>query len=378
MLDRGVVGAPGSCAPLARPLAMCDITEVRVLGRRRALVTAPTALWLAASSRRALAAVASVPSDGTSERARWLAGVAALEGVAPTDEWRAYAQREGERWARAEPRLRAMRAWSARELASVLPAEYNLFYPFAGPDALHALALFGGARRAVLVGLEPPGQLPDPERFARGTFARLSDAMGDLHRLTFFRTREMSSAFQREEGVLPVLVATLVRMGGRVARVSVTGAPAPSARIEWITAEGAARTLEYLACDLSNAGLQRAPSLVASVRGLARPLAQVAFVKAAMYLLAEPRFSRARELLLDHAHVLVQDDTGVPLRYLEPRWATRLYGRYVGPGAPYEARDQPALHDAYARRAPAPLPFGIGYHVQPASSNLLVASRGGS
>ena len=74
----------------------------------------------------------------------------------------------------------------------------------------------------------------------------------------------------------------------------------------------------------------------------------------------------------------MQDDTGVPLRFLTPPWATRLYGRYVAPGAPYEARDQPALHDAYARRAPAPLPFGIGYHVLPARSNLPVAARGAS
>lgn len=356
---------------------MCDTTWVRVFGRRQALVTAPVAVWLAATSRAARAA-----GRAMSDRARWLAGVAPLDGVPPTDEWRAYARREDERWARAEPRLRAMRAWAARELGPVLPASYSLFYPFAGPDALHALALFGGARRAVLVGLEPVGELPDPERVARGTFARLGDAMGDLHRLTFFRTREMSAAFQRErrdgrEGVLPVLVATVARMGGRVTGVSVGGAPAQSAHVDWATPDGEARTLEYHALDLANAGLQRAPAFVASVRGLGPQGATVAFVKAAMYLLAEPRFSLARELVLDHAHALVQDDTGVPLRYLTPPWATRLYGRYVAPGAPYETRDQPALHDAYARRAPAPLPFGIGYHVLPAASNLLVASRGG-
>lgn len=306
------------------------------------------------------------------ERARWLAGVAPLEGLAPSEEWLAYARGEEHRWAQAEPRLHVMRVWSARELAPVLPSRYALFYPFAGPDALHALTLFAGARRLVLVGLEPVGELPEPERVAQGTFARLGDALADLHRLTFFRTLEMSTAFRRD-GVLAALVATVARLGGQITRVSVACAATPSARVDWATPEGEPRRLEYYAVDLANAGLQRAPEFVATVRALAP---QVAFVKAAMYLLAEPRFSMARELILDHAHALVQDDTGVPFRHLEAGWATRLYGRYVAPGSPYASRDQPALHEAYARRAPAPLPFGIGYQVQPARSNLLVASRG--
>ena len=272
---------------------MCDRTCVRALGRRRALVTAPVALWLSASSRVALAA-----GRGVDERARWLAGIAPLEGAPPSDEWRAYARREDERWALTDARVRAMRAWSARELGAVLPSSYSLFYPFAGPDALHALALLGGARRAVLVGLEPVGGLPEPERLARGTFARLGDAMADLHRLTFFRTREMSAAFRREEGVLPVLVATLARMGGRITRVSVTSAPGQGALVDWATPDGEARTLEYHARDLSNDGLRGAPALVASLRALGP---HAALVKAAMYLLAEPRFSELRALILDHA-----------------------------------------------------------------------------
>ena len=55
---------------------------------------------------------------------------------------------------------------------------------------------------------------------------------------------------------------------------------------------------------------------------------------------------------------------------------TRFFGRYEAPGAPFEERLQPALRAAFEQRGPSALPFGIGYHVQPGRSNLLIASKG--
>jgi hypothetical protein len=95
-----------------------------------------------------------------------------------------------------------------------------------------------------------------------------------------------------------------------------------------------------------------------------------------MFLLAEPRFSMLRQMILDDSSIVLQDDTGIPFRAFDERWAVRLFGRYEAPGAPYEERVQPALRAAYEQRGASPLSFGIGYHVQPARSNLLVASKG--
>jgi predicted component of type VI protein secretion system len=248
-----------------------------------------------------------------------------------------------------------------------------VFYPFAGPDALHGLALFGGARRIVLVGLEPVGALPEPgQPVPAGFFSRLGAALADVHRLTFFRTLEMSNDFQRE-GVLGALVATIVRMGGAVSSVQTSTTP-PSARIDWTTATGQVRRLDYVQADLANAGLKGAAApVVAMVHGLAP---YVTFVKAAMFLLAEPRFSTLKQMILDDSSIVLQDDTGIPFRAFDERWATRLFGRYEAPGAPYEERVQPPLRAAYEQRGATPLGFGIGYHVQAARSNLLVASKG--
>jgi len=95
-----------------------------------------------------------------------------------------------------------------------------------------------------------------------------------------------------------------------------------------------------------------------------------------MYLLAEARFSSLRQVILDDSSIVLQDDTGVPFRYFDERWATRFFGRYEAPGTPFEERVQPTLRAAFEQRGASALAFGIGYHVQPNRSNLLIASKG--
>ena len=298
---------------------------------------------------------------------RWIAGTSA--SGASTD-WDAYAQAETERWKAADARVKALRDFGDRELKPLLPADATLFYPFAGPDLLHAMTLFPTARRAVLVGLEPVGTLPAAGAAPSGYFTRLGGGMAELHRLGFFRTMDMASDFAKD-GVLGVLVATIVRLGGTVERIQPQtgqGVP-PSVRIDYRIG-GDARRVDYVQADLSNAGLRAWP-------GVSALAPHVTFVKAAMYLLPEPRFSALRQLLLDGTSVLVQDDTGIPYRALGAEWAVRLFGTYEAPRRPFEDRLQPELRAAYATKSPRPLGFGLGYALEPKRSNLLVATKSG-
>lgn len=328
--------------------------------RRQALLALGTSFVLVRTARADDAA--------TDVQARWVAGV-----TAPKDgsaEWDAYAKAEDERWTALKPRLDAIKEFQAKSLAPILPAGRAVFYPFAGPDALHAIALFPSAPRVVLVGLEPVGTLPDPKQPAAGTFVRLGAALADLHRLTFFRTHEMQADFKKD-GVLAALVATVVRMGGKVSSVTTASGP-PSARIDWTDASGSARRLDYVQLDLANASLKNEAQFVADVHALAP---YVAFVKAAMYLPAQARFSYLRQALLDDAAVIVQDDTGIPFRHFDSKWAVRLYGQYEKPVTPFEEFEQSDLRSAFEKRAVGKLPFGIGYSVEAKRSNLLVATK---
>jgi len=305
----------------------------------------------------ALARSARAEEGDLATRARWVAGLPS--STATTAAWQSYASAEDERWQRTrEARLVPMQAFGARELLPLLGRDAVVFYPFGGPDALHALALFGAARRFLLVGLEPVGSLPGDA----AALARLGASMASVHRLSFFRTQEMASDFK--DGVVGALVATVVRMHGTVSSVRITET---TATIEW---DG--RRLDYVQADLSNPGLKQKPRLLARLEELGP---HVALVKAAMYLLAEARFSTMRNLLLANASLIVQDDTGVPFRAFDPSWTTRLFGRYEPPRAPFADRVQPDLVLAYARRVPPPLGFGFGYAVEAKRSNLLVASK---
>jgi hypothetical protein len=344
--------------------AMCQSTGVRLLARRQTLLLG-LGLGVGAIAPAARA------DDTTNAAARWIAGMAPAPGLAPSAEWTAYAHTEDARWEKEVARIKAMQEWSARELLPLLPADRPVFYPFAGPDALHAIALFGAAPRLFLVGLEPVVLLPEPGRAPARYFDRLSVALADVHRLTFFRTHAMSTEFQRD-GVIGALVATVARMGGVLTAIETTPSPA-SARIEWVTAAGAARRLDYVQTDLANAGWKAHAQLVQTVHALAP---YVAFVKAASYLLPEPRFSAVRQAILDDAAVLVQDDTGIPFDKLGEHWAMRFFGRYEAPGSPFEDREQTDLRAAFERRARSPLPFGLGYHIEARRSNLLVAVKG--
>jgi hypothetical protein len=85
-----------------------------------------------------------------------------------------------------------------------------------------------------------------------------------------------------------------------------------------------------------------------------------AFVKSASYLLHGGGFSDVRNFLLTHARTLLQDDTGVPLAYLDQnKWQLHPYGHYAGPISIFANRYQPGMARLFSHAQP--IDFGIGY-----------------
>jgi hypothetical protein len=71
---------------------------------------------------------------------------------------------------------------------------------------------------------------------------------------------------------------------------------------------------------------------------------------------------------------MVQDDSGVPLHYYDPKkWDLLPFGRYLGPIGVFPGRYQPAYAALF--RNSRPIDFGIGYRWRPNESNLLLAIK---
>ena len=73
--------------------------------------------------------------------------------------------------------------------------------------------------------------------------------------------------------------------------------------------------------------------------------------------------------------VIVQDDSGIPVRYFPPQeWNLRLYGAYTPPLNLFKEYYQPDLADLYQRTPTKSLDFGAGYKWNYKEATLIVAT----
>jgi hypothetical protein len=331
------------------------------------------------------------------DMARFLAGLppAADSPLAPfTREasWQQHARYFDTAWKGLNNRqLARIQEWSKENLATRQP---TTFYMFSGPDFLYADAFFPGSTTYVMSGLEPVGRLPELKYISRrtlpGVLGHLRASTGSILRVTFFLTNQMRAQLHRAQlnGTLPILYAFLARSGKTITDVAFItlepdGTPKPSdgvpiknvpngVKISFTSGDDKPQTLYYFSTDVSNGGVKNSGFLEFCDRlGTGD-----AFVKSASYLMHNDSFSMVREFLLTHTAALVQDDTGVPIRFLKSDdWELRPFGRYLGPIGLFRGRYQRQLADVFRTNRAKPIAFGVGYRWRPNESNLLLATR---
>ena len=145
---------------------------------------------------------------------------------------------------------------------------------------------------------------------------------------------------------------------------------APGVRIVFRSGHGT-HTLYYFNADLSNGGSGGAVMNFCRQQGTG-----VALLKAASYLLHEESFSQCRNFLLSDCRLIVQDDSGIPYRYLVQNGASlRFFGHYVGTtGGIFAKYEQPDLAAAYAHTTTADLDFSLSYQWNPKTATILIAT----
>lgn len=349
----------------------------------------------------ALALIGSAPQAARADAhpndvARYLAGLPPTAGsdvAAIADRtWQSHARAMNQSWAGVEKRqLQHIRDWRPQNLP---PARDTMLYLFSGPDFLYANAFFPDATTYVLTGLEPVGRVPDvtrmPPRVRFGALRNLRASLRKILSISFFRTKDMKTDLRasRLNGTLPVLYVFLARHGNTINEVELvtlhldgTVEPRgtsdkkggdPGVKIGFSDESGKSKTLYYFRTNLGDNGLKKS-----GFRTFVKTLGPTdSLVKSASYLLHYGYFSLARELLLSQSAVLLQDDTGVPLRYFKrEEWTLQPHGKYLGPIQIFAQHYQRDMRQLWVTGNAKPIRFGYGYRWRVNQSNVLVASR---
>jgi len=292
--------------------------------------------------------------------------------------------------------LSKVRAFSKEHL----PQQHDtMLYMFSGPDFLYATSFFPSASTYVLSGLEPVGDVPQLTSLPRGevdaSLRNFEGSLGSILNLSFFITKNMKTQLTSGPvyGTLPLLYVFLARTGKTVHEVSfvsldkdgnfiaqddagkragraTTQSAAKGVKIVFSDGNGPRQTLYYFSTDLSDGGVK--------ISGFLEFCAKLgpadSFLKSASYLLHGGNFARVRSFLVDHSATVLEDDSGIPLAYFDPRkWRLQPFGHYLAPLGIFPNTYQPRMAELF--RNAAPLDFGIGYLWRKNESNLLLATR---
>ncbi|HEV7866968.1 MAG TPA: hypothetical protein VGO90_04765 [Chthoniobacteraceae bacterium] len=327
----------------------------------------------------ALVLPASAQRVTVDDTARFLAGVPVvgpLQGLMHQHAWAGHAGAMNKAWAKKESaQLLPIRAWMNTNAPQYHRSSATMYYMFSGPDFLYANTFFPNADTYILCGTEPVGQVPDllamPPEALTSELAALRQSMSTMLSFHYFITKDMRMDLTRGHlgGTVPILYVFLARLGHTVIDTTYVKSPAPGVKITF-SGHGGRQTLYYFKTDLSNGGGSGGFLKWCAGQGPGNSL-----LKAASYLMHTEGFSNVRRFLLEESRVIVQDDSGIPLRSFPRGWNVRCYGNYVQHAEMFGKYHQPDLAQFYAQQNPPALGFAFGYHWQKSRGMLMLGTR---
>ncbi len=374
------------------------------------------------------------------DMARFVAGMPVEEGSTLTELYKsteaaAHQKFFADVWPRVESgQLDAQRKWAEKELAFARQRDRFVFYPFSGADFLNIFTFFPNGDNYIFFGLEPAGSPPDLNAIAKnrlsGNLANIQVSLKSILNQSYFQTLHMESDFRRADlkGAIPLLLVFIARTGNQVMEVEQVMI-GKDAKLYKVTAEDVDRysekkkkepakdakkgkdepeepeakegekldpnliggipgirvifrkpgetkdrTVVYFSLDISDPAIVKKPFFFDHIR---QNEPAVTYIKAASYLLHWDNFTMIRNFILDRSTVLLQDDTGVPIKYYDKNlWELSFYGNYLRPIPLFAGQYQPDLRQVYVKgEGVKALPFGIGYQWQVGRSNLILAKK---
>lgn len=281
--------------------------------------------------------------------------------------------------------LAPMQAWSSQQLSKL--GTKKLTYVFSGADIITPLALFNTADHFTLIADQTP-EYTLPQDISGAQIAKECQTQAYFARYGYFRTNDLEGKDAVKPRFVKMLAYSILMSGGSIVKMDYLSIATngkleirdnPSTvkpdglRFHVTTADKRAVLVDYLRMNLSNSGLSAEPRLQQFLTG---HTSDTIFIKSASHLLQKNYFSILAALITDHAHSVVQDETGLDIEVFSKHYQIDSYGKFLRPHPLWH--DSPSgvrLRDFLsAKNTLQPLPFTIGYE-KTSGSVLLVGTR---
>jgi hypothetical protein len=298
-------------------------------------------------------------------------------------------------------RIRKLNEFRNQELKGEIKPEKTIFYPFSGPDILYASLFFPDAEKFILIGLEPVGTLPKFNKqegdSLKEYYNKLNTSLNAILKFSFFRTESMSKDLKNTEvdGTVHLLFLFLSRTGNSIVsakpitidsmgnkaylpsfeKLKTGKFKSKGVEIIFNTPDNKTKELNYYSLNIADDGLRNNGGFKIYLQNLKD---FNTYLKGASYLLHKTYFSFVRNVILNGASTIVQDDSGIAFKYFEKSkasWSYKLFGNYTKPISLFKNSFQKDLDSLYRQKGSSALGFGIGYNFKDKNSNLMIAKR---
>ena len=285
--------------------------------------------------------------------------------------------------------------WKADSLKG--PFHDTIFYPFSGPDMLNALAFFPEGKDFILFGLEIPGLVPDATKHdAAKRIAELRSMQTGLSaiiKFNFFMTNSMRVDLKNDSygSIAGIIMFFLARSGYEVLDARNLSIDAQGTVVDTYNLNNKSlvpgvefyfrkvgtsevKRVRYFSLNVINEEISKHPNFSAYMS--TQPQC-TAIVKSASFIMhIEECFSDIRKLVMQKSDQILQDDSGVPLRFfLKGDWDVTYFGYYDKPIPLFSNRFQESLKKNMTQYSKGKLPFSYGYDYKPGFSNLIFAVK---
>jgi hypothetical protein len=277
-----------------------------------------------------------------------------------------------------------------------------VFYPFSGGDFIHVNSLYPNASEYFLVAREDVGEIPNlyekDKDYVNTYLSDIDTVLRDIYNKSYFITKNMVEDTKKRtlvNGMLPLIVwaaaitdhdvvslkyLSVSETGELIPFSDTTMGKKPDAAevVLKVKATNKLKKVTYLSCDISDEGFTNTNRFKTLIINKV-PARANSFVKSASYLMHYSSFKQIRNIVLEKSKYLIQDDTGIPIKYFNTdTFAIELFGIYEMPVKDFDQSVfQKDLNAAYkdSTKYKGDLNFSLGYHWGSRKQNQMIAIK---